>query len=489
MAISDAQYTAWLSNSNAVRCVLVEAVARIVSTETTLYLSSKGYRDEVGGQNYQAVVLGNSVRVTERMGGFGRSSLSFGDIEIDNTDGSRDGWLDYIWSNRSITVLLGDATWDRSDFRTIFSGVTSDIDSRSKDVLNIKLSDKMERLNVAITDAKLGGATINKNELKPLCFGECHNVSPLLTNPATLEYQVHDGPIEDIKEVRNDGVVVSVSKTLSTGKFTLNTNPQGGKITASVQGDKPSTWDNTVRDIIERLVTDYGETNNQFVAGDLDSTNLDAFDAANTQAIGVYYPRRANLRQACDDIAATLGAQMVMSRLGKLQLHKIDLPPPGTPLEVNEQDIFANTFEISERIPVEAAIKLFYAKNWTVQEALETRVVQESKDLFEKEWLSVVSEDATTKTNYRLNAEPEGKETFLLTETHADAEADRLLTLFKTQRHIMRFRGRPRLSELQLGDAITITHSRFGFSGGKTGMVIGIAIDYSNLFVDVEVFV
>lgn len=41
MALSDAQFTAWLASASSIRTVLVEVVARIVSTETTLYLSSR----------------------------------------------------------------------------------------------------------------------------------------------------------------------------------------------------------------------------------------------------------------------------------------------------------------------------------------------------------------------------------------------------------------------------------------------------------------
>ena len=35
MALSDAQFTAWMASASSIRTVLVEVVARIVSTETT----------------------------------------------------------------------------------------------------------------------------------------------------------------------------------------------------------------------------------------------------------------------------------------------------------------------------------------------------------------------------------------------------------------------------------------------------------------------
>ena len=490
MAISDAQFTAWLSAGSAVRCILVEAIARVSGIETTRYMSTRAFFDSSANRLYEPIIVGNSVRIVERLSLDGESTLNFGDIEINNLDGLLDSWLDDIWTNRAVSAYIGDVTWDRSDFRPIFVGITEDIDSKDNTTLNIKIRDKLARLNTPVTEATLGGSTANKNELIPLCFGECHNVTPLLGDPATLDYRVHNGQIEAIIEMRSNGAPGTTTDTLTSGKFVPDVNPQGTKITVSVQGDKPGgNWLTTAKEIIERLVTDFGETNSQLSAGDLDSANLAVFDAANPQPMGVYLNRRENVKQLCDEIAASVGAQMVMSRAGQLQLHKIDLPPPGTPVEITTEDTINDTLKIIERVPVVAAVKIGYARNWSVQDSLDTGIPQEHKDLFAKEWLTTTSEDTTTKANYRLDAEPAQIDTFLLTESDASAEADRRLALFKTQRHIISFSAKPRLIELQLGDAVTMTHPRFGLSGGKTGMVVGMSVDWQNLLVDVEVFV
>lgn len=490
MAVTDQQFTDWLSNGSAVRCILVEALARVSGIEATRYLSTRAFFDGVANRLYDPIIVGNSVRIVERLSLDGESTLNFGDIEIHNLDGSLDSWLDDIWANRDVSAFIGDVTWDRADFRPIFVGVTEDIDSKDNTTLNIKIRDKLAKLNTQVTDQTLGGSTSNKNELMPLCFGECHNVSPLLADPATLDYRAHNGQIESIIEIRSNGAPGASTNTLSSGKFVPDVNPQGTKITVSVQGDKPSgTWLKTTKQIIERLVTDFGEVNSRFTAGDLDSSNLSTFDVANTQPIGVYLNRRENVKQLCDEIANSVGAQMAMNREGKLQLHKIDLPPSGTPTQITTADIIDNTIAIAERPPVVAAVKVGFAKNWSVQDSLDTGIPQEHKDLFAKEWLTTTSEDATTKTNYRLDAEPEQIDTFLLTESDASSEATRRLNLFKTSRHVITLSGTPSLIELQLGDAVTITHPRFNLSGGKTGMVIGMSVDWQNLLVDVEVFV
>lgn len=480
-------FTAWLEDTTAIRCILVEAVSNISSVDTTHYLSTKNYTDETAPRIYDPIVSAASIQLIERMSIDGSPSMSFGDVEIHNIDGSLDSWLSDIWVNKSITILVGDVRWLRADFVTIFSGTIEDIDSRSASTLNIKVRDKLQRLNTPISETKLGGSTVNKNELVPLCFGECFNVTPLLSNPATLEYKVHQSAIEGIIEVRDNGVPVAATKTIAQGKFTLAAQPFG-QVTCSVQGSKPSVWDKTVSKVIQQIVLNYGGTN-KLVSGDLDSAQLATFDAANIQPVGIYINDRDNTLSVCNQIASSVGAQLVMSRLGKLQLLKIELPAPGTPFDIGVDDIIQNTLSISSKQPVRAAYKVNYDKNWTVQQGLQTGIPEEHKDMYALEYVSVTSEDATVKAAYSLDSEPVAIDTMLLTESDATAEATRLLNLYKTPRFIVTFTGTARLVELTLGSAVTLTYPRFGLDAGKAGQVIGLSIDWSNLTVKVEVLV
>lgn len=480
-------FTAWLSDPSAIRCVLVEAISSIAGINTTHYLSSKNYIDEAAGRIYNPIIAANSVQLIERMSIDGSPSMSFGDVEIYNLDGELDSWLNDIWVNKSIVILIGDIRWLRTDFVTIFNGTVDDIDSRSASTLNIKVRDKLQRLNTPLTETKLGGTTINKNELLPLCFGECFNVSPLLSNPATLEYKVHASAIEDIIEVRDNGVPVAATKTIAQGKFTLSAQPFGS-VTVSVQGDKPSVWNTTVASVIQRIVKDFGGAN-KFVAGDIDAAQIAAFDVANPQPIGMYITDRGNTLAVCNEIASSVGAQLVMSRLGKLQLLKVELPAPGTPFEIGPDDIIQNTLSISSKLPVRAAYKVNFNRTWTVQQGLQTGIPEAHKKMYSLEYMSVTAEDAAVKSAYGLDAEPVAVNTLLLTEADATAEASRLLNLYKTPKFVIGFTGTARLVELTLGQPVTLTYPRFGLDAGQPGQVIGLSIDWSNLTVSVEVLV
>jgi hypothetical protein len=485
-------FTTWLSDHNARRCILVEAVAQIAGIETTLYLSSKGYvtgnADTPPNTVYEPAISGG-VNVTESLSlTTGRAGLTYGDIELYNVAGERDNWLDYIWTNRAIKVYLGDLSWQRSDYQIIFDGIIDNIDSRARDRLNIKIRDKLERLNTPLSDVKLGGTTPNKESLIPLTFGEVSNIAPLLSNPATHEYQVHNVAIELIIEVRDNGVPVFITPSLSVGKFFLLASP-AGTITASIQGDKPSIYENTISKLIQRIVTGFGKASTRFTSGDLDASNLATFDTAHAQPVGVFVDARENVINVIQDLAASVGAQVCMSRAGLLRLLEIKLPPDGIPWVITSSDMVAASLHIVDRITVKSSVKIGYCRNWYQQPDLQTGIVEESKKLLAEDYMTVTSTDIAVAATYKLDSEPDQRNTLLISTIDAQAEADRELNIYKVPRVVFGFEGFPNLLELELGQAVTLQHSRFGLSAGKTGVVTKLSPDWSNFRVKVEVLI
>lgn len=488
--MTDAQYLAWLNSPSAIRCVLVEATARVAGVETLRYLSSANYvtgsLDAPAHTAYLAVI-GGGVTISEKLSIDGGASLSFGDIEIGNENGERDSWLGDVWANRPVNLFVGDVRWPRADFRQIYSGVLAGISSRARNTLNLSLRDKLQRLNTPLSDTKLGGATENKDRIRPLCFGECHNVEPLLVNPATLTYQVHDGAIERIIEVRDNGVPVNFVADLANGTFTLTSQP-AGVITVSVQGDKAGgVYRNTVGALVKRIVTGYGKAADRFVAGDLDADNLAAFEAAHPQPVGLYLPERTNVLQACADLAASVGAQPVMSPAGQLGLLKIALPAAGVPTAVSNAQMDAQSLHIADRPAVQASSKIGYCKSWTVQTALLAGIPEEHKDLFAQEWLTTTALDAAVASDWRLAVEPVQIDTLLLTESDATAEAARRLALWSAQRTVYGYTGTPALMLESLGSPQTLTHARYGLAGGVTGQIVGLTRDWLTCRTQLEV--
>lgn len=488
--MTDAQFIAWLKSDDRMHCVLVEAGVNIGGTETTVYYGSRGYvtssTDAPANQLYAPVIKGG-VTIREELPVDGSASLAFGDVELNNVDGSLDNALTWVWSNRTVNIYVGDMRWVRSDFRLVFSGLIDDISSRSRDTLNLKVRDKLQQLNTALSQTKLGGTTQNADRLIPLTFGECHNITPLLVDKATLKYQWHNGAAERMIEVRDNGVPVSATANLTAGTFTLNKSPAGA-ITASVQGAKPGgTYTNTVANLVSYIVQNYGTT--PFTGTDLDSTQLSAFNTANPQAVGIYITDRVNVIEVCQELAASIGAQLAVSALGKLRLLKISLPATGTPTAVGEGNMLEKTLRASDRPSVLAGVKLGYCRNWTVQTNLITGIPSDDKDLFAQEWLTKTATDATTATLYKLTKEPDEVDTLMLVGTDASTEATRRLNLWNTPRTVYEYTALAELMLEELGNYQTLTSQRFNMSSGVTGQIVAIQRDWLKARVDFGVLV
>ncbi len=483
--MTEIEFTDWLKKGGRYT-LLVE-----VDTTVPRYLSTVAYTtlptDSPANRVYSPIVSGG-VAFTETLPLDGSATLSVGDIELNNDDGLLDSWLDDVWVNKPIRIYIGDVSWVRADFRLIFTGIVDNINSRAANRLNISLRDKLQRLNTPVSETLLGGTTSNKDRLIPLCFGEVHNVEPLLVDPATLKYKVHGSAIERLIEVRDNGVPVGINESLIDGTFTLVAQ-QAGTITCSVQGDKPTTYSNRIADTITRLVTGYGKVSDRLTTADIDTAQFAAFNTEHPQPVGVYLNDRSNVIEVCQQLASSVGAQISMSREGLLRLLKITLPATGTPLVVTPSDYVAKSLEIKERVDVKAAIKVGYCKNYTTQTGLNTGLPASHKDLFMQEYLSVTAKNQSVADTYKLNTEPVQTDTLLLTESDATAEANRLLTLWQQPRTVYTFVGYSHLLTVPLGQALTLVSPRFGLSEGKTGIVVGIQSDWVSRRVTIEVLI
>lgn len=491
--MTDAQFIAWLGDSSAMRCVLVEVVVRVGGVETTRYLSNTGFMtsatDTPANTHYVPAITGGA-KFSETLNLEGSTTISVGDLEIDNNDGSRDSWLTDIWTNRSIRIYVGDVSWPRADFRLILDGIVAKLDAKARNKINIVISDKMQRLNGPVSETKLGGTTANADQLIPLCFGECHNITPLLVDPVTNEYQVHNGPIEDIVEVRDNGIPVAVTKFLSTGKFRLVAQPYG-QITCTVQGDKASgVYANDIGSIVKRIATAYGLADTRLTAGEINTASFTAFSTAtNNPPVGLYLKERMNVIEAMNKLASSVGARVFFNRAGLLTIVQITLPRSDSGTTVTADDMVDRSLMPVALPPVQAAQRLGFCKNWTVQENIAAGVPARHADSYRKEWLTVTSTNATVLANHKLAGEPVMQETLLLTSSSATNEAIRRRDVWDVQRKVIRYVGMPWLLLEPVGATQTLQHSRFGLSAGVKGQIISTAIDWLNPRITVEVLI
>jgi hypothetical protein len=496
MPLTSEQFQAWLQDPQAVKCTLVEVGAFNGVQDTTVYLSTKNYNtksNEVPASTHYLPVLSTGVEFTENLSLDGSATLSYGDIAIENPNGEFDHWADWVWGGQPVNIFIGDVRAPRADFTLIFSGIINDVAFRDRNTVNLVLRDILQRLNTSVTETLLGPygtkttANQNKEQIRPLVFGEVHNITPLLIDDVELEYMVHNGPIERLIEVRDNGIPVEVIPNLAQGTFKL-LYPAAGTITCSVQGDKfyvDNTgvtfqgYRNTVGKLIQRIITGFGKPGDAILASEMDLPAFEAFDAEHQQPVGIYIAGKENVIDICQQLASSVGAQLASDRVGKLRMVKLDIPVMSA-VEINDNDIINNTLQISEKIPVVGSVKLNYCRNWTPQTGLLTNIPEEHKTLYNQEYLVKFAQDTQVLSRYKLSAEVTPKDTLILTNAllQVDQEAQRLLDIFKTPRFVITLETTSKFLNLKLGDMVVLKHARYGLSAGKPAQVISVSINW-----------
>ncbi len=489
MAISDSEYKAWLSDQSAIRCVLVEATVKVGGSEIVRYMSNRGYvtggADSPANTVYEPIISGG-VKLSESISIDASPTISFGDIEIENITGSRDSWLNDIWENRNISVFYGDVKWARSDFRRVLKATCGGIGSSSRTTLNLLLRDDLQKLNVSVTTTIGSGDAIYGDKVTPLLFGECFNISPRLLDSVTSQYKVHDGTIEEVLEVRDNGVPVAFTQDKVAGNFTLVVPPVG-TVTASVQGARAGgSYKYTLADVIDHIKATYGNAESRAVA--VDAASMVSYTGVN-YPVGLFLNESANLLATLQELAGSVNAQLNMSRQGELRAYQINFPPVGSPVTINKNHIVERTLAVDNITTPTSSVVIGCAKNYTVQSSIQTAIPQPHIVSYATEWLTETATDTTAETNYKLYSAVTPKNTLLVAKTDAAAEATRRLNIVKVPRTVYKMTCFSSMLDLELGQAVTIVHDRFSMSSGVTGIVVGLEPDWINARVNVKVMV
>tara|TARA_Y100000593_G_scaffold72636_1_gene133414 strand:+ start:6375 stop:7868 length:1494 start_codon:yes stop_codon:yes gene_type:complete len=422
----------------------------------------------------------------------GRSRTNFGNLILNNADGGLDAMAGYAFDGRSIIIKIGSATDSYSDYTTIFTGTSDSIEFDDLTV-KVRLRDKQLLFETPVQGTLYAGSGGTeggddlKGKPKPLCFGKVFNISPVRVDATNAIYQVHDGQIEAIDAVYDNGVVVSASDytaDLTNGRFTLD-SASTGQITCDIQGAKPSgSYKSTADQIIREIVTTYGGLAD---SGDLDTASFTALNSANSNVVGLYLDKPAKMQDALDAIANSVGAFYGFARNGKFNVGRVEAPATSA-------DASFTAIELIELERMPTVIPNFrtivnYQKNFTVQtsDKLNSSATASRRAFVEQEYRT----ESNTATSVQT-AHPEAPtlelNTLLTTQANALTEATRLQTLYGADRDFYKVKLKTQPFTLELNDTVQLTFARYNLTSGKKFRVIGIDEDASQNEIELELW-
>lgn len=229
-----AEFKSWAQNSSSIRRILVEINGVVNSVGQLLpiqfYLSNGAYSststDTPANTVYSPIIKGG-ISFTENISLTGDVSVSYGDIELDNTEDSLGNVFGYIFDNRPITIYIGDPNRAKSDFKVLFRGTIFKIVSKDRNTVNIVISDKLQKLNNVISEATIVQPSKNNTkDLLPITFGECFSVTPLINRVTNT--------VGSATSITSNTITTNTSHGLSQGSPVVFSGTAFGGITLSV---------------------------------------------------------------------------------------------------------------------------------------------------------------------------------------------------------------------------------------------------------------
>lgn len=454
------QFTQWLKTPALDRCYLIEMDYLLGGTEYTLRRSTHPYRtaasDTPALTPYPDTILSLPEFDRDMSEAFiGVSRVAIGELELFLDDELLALVGTAVFGGREFRMYVGDASWPLASFGQIVVGRTEQLEAASYDHATLTFKDRAALFDRPVQQNTLATGPSTGKPI-PLCYGQCFNVSPVLIDHTIKKYQVHDGAVQAIIDVRENGMSIPFTADVATGTFTL-TNNATGRVTADVQGAVvDGNYLATANDLIAHLVADV-----MGLATPIGDT-LPAY------ILGLYIVDETTVADALDQIAASVGAAWFFNRLNQVALVHFDGVKASTDA-LTPDDIEDESLLPVRRIAPAKTITLGYQRNWTPQADGLAGTIRENEPelatLYEQTESVTVSTNAGITTHYP-DAADITVSTLIASATDAGTEAARRAAIAATPHTIFELAAFASPFAMQLGQSISIKYPQYFAAGG-----------------------
>lgn len=450
----------------------------------------------------QPLTFTRSILAGDRLG---EMQTGWGEVVLDNTDGAYDYLIGgYAIDGRSITIRAGAPSESYDNFITVFDGVASDWRTTESEMI-VKIRDSGARLEVPVlptTYAGSGGAEGTSDfagKRKPRVYGRCLNISAPLVIPTSLAYQINDGPISAVTGCYVRGSALSagadygslaalLAATVAAGTYATcvaagwariayASSSEIGQVTWDVHGDSTGGYVETTAGIVRRLIGAAG-----IGSAETDAATFAAVDAAQPAPVGIYFEPDAEttVSEAVRALTGGIGGWAGFSRQGLFQIGIVSAPE-GTPVvSLDRVDIVdIERLELPSGIwPPPWRRRVRYARNWTTQTTDLAGIVTADRRAWLAEGYRTAEAAApSVASDHPLAQDPDPVESYFADEADAQAEAARLLALYRVPRSLYRISLAQALLDRDIGEVISVTFPRWDLTGGRLLAVVEIKID------------
>lgn len=474
----------------------VEGTWGALGAETSVYASDAGYVSR-GSDTPAHMSMPPAMKVTLR---YSEKVLSgdepegvvegnrFSEIALLNGDGRFNSWLRYGWDGRTVEVLWGYKDLPFADFETVFKGTCDGI-SADWSTLSIRarggqaVFDRLVDRTVYGGTGGVDGDASLQGLYAPLAYGNVFNAEPVLINESLLIYQIHDGPINSITEVRDKGIALTDTgldaasyaalaayttgggNDIEAGEFAVCTalglirlgGEPDGRVTVDVEGDaSESGYIDTIGAITRRIITTrLGD------ASLVDPTGLDttAFTQMETDA-----PYEAQLyigstATTVSDMIRTLltgvAGWCYVNRLGLGTIGLLKAPTGSQDHTIYNSQVLRSPKVTRSEIRGSGIRQIGYMRNWTPQDpdSLAGAVSAADRRTYSEEYRYARTTDTSMQSKHLIPRDLI-KPTCIFGSADAATEASRQKTLYSTDRFVYAVPWKGEWNLLSIGDEI-----------------------------------
>lgn len=439
-------------------------------------------------------------------GDFSGRSGSFGAIRLLNGDGDLDYLTGLYWAGRSVKVYAGAPDFSRDQFVNVFDGLCNSIEHHEGEIIiNIQNNDRIldtEFIQSLYSgDGGFNGGSDLEGKPKPLLYGECKHITPVLVDAANLIYQVHDGAIEEITAVYDRGVALtnggnvadisaaSVSagqyKTqLSGGYIRLGSSPDGA-VTVDAKGHNSGGYISKTGQIVSYILRNKMGLYN-LIETHIDQGSFNHLDQSLPYNVGIYISDKTNGNEILNSLLTPLAAYWTFTSDGLMSVG-LGEEPSEPVLEINENIIIDGELQCSNVYPPAWRINVGYARNWTSQNEIATAASEEYRDFAQEEFRKIILETSAIKTVSASSVE-KSFNTLILNQADALDLSSKIKTLFGARRKLYTVSIKSIYSTLEIGDTITLKVNRFNLDNGQDFLVVGIGRDVETNTIELELW-